>query len=85
MFSDLSGYVKYSLAEVMGSASALSLCSYLLPSTHLPINIKGVTGEQKYTSKLSQMSLKQLQSKQVNIYYIPSPRERLRPVISSTD
>ncbi len=58
----------------MGSVSAYS---YLLPSTHQPINIKGIAGEQKYTSKLSQMSPEQLQSKQVNIHYVSAPREKV--------
>lgn len=59
---------------------------YLLPSTHQPIDIKGVTHEQKYTkNKPTQVYLKQLQSKQVNIHYIPAPGERLRPAILFTD
>lgn len=73
MFFDLSGCVKYSPAEVMGSVSAFLLqLRHLLPFTHLSITIKGFSGEQKYGSELSEMSLKQLRSKQVNIHYIRS-------------
>lgn len=78
IFSDLSGYLKYSRAEVIVSI-------YLLPSTHQHVNIKGVSHRQKYSSELSQVGLKQLESKQVNIHYIPAARERLRTAILFTD
>lgn len=78
IFSDLSGSVNYSRAEVIASI-------FLLPSTHQHVNIKGVSHGQKYSSELSQVGLKQLQSKQVNIHYIPAARERLKAAILFTD
>lgn len=78
IFSDLSGSLNNSRPEVIASI-------YLLPSTHQHVNIKGVSHRQKYRSELSQVGLKQLQSKQVNIHYIPAARERLRATILFTD
>ena len=78
IFSDLSGYMKYSLAAVMVSI-------YLLPSMHRLVDIKGFTPEQKSTGELSRVYLKQLQSKQVNIHYIPTAWERLKTAILFKD
>lgn len=52
----------------------------LLPSMHQNANIRGVTHGPKSNCELSQVYLKQLQSKQVNMHYIPAARERLRTI-----
>lgn len=70
--------MKYFQTQVMVSIS-------LLPSMHQHANIRGVTHGPKSNSELSQVYLKQLQSKQVNIHYIPAARERLRTAILFTD